>query len=193
MGVELNSFVQDKENADGETSQVVCVDIRPVFKRMVEAGSLDYDSILGMRESMQDTIDTMGTSLVTSMGITAVLVVYWSSKVGAGIGRDLREKIFKKVVSFSNAEMDKFSTASLITRSTNDIQQIQMVSIMLLRMIAYAPILAAGGILKVIRDADMILVMRDGDIVEQGNHETLLSKGGFYANLYNSQFEEVMA
>lgn len=47
--------------------------------------------------------------------------------------------------------------------------------------------------MKVIRDADMILVMRDGDIVEQGNHETLLSKGGFYANLYNSQFEEVMA
>ena len=63
----------------------------------------------------------------------------------------LREKVFKNVVGFSNAEMDKFSTASLITRSTNDIQQIQMVSVMLLRMVAYAPILGIGGVLKVMQ------------------------------------------
>ena len=69
--------------------------------------------------------------------------------MAAGIGRDLRGKVFKKVVSFSNAETDHFSTASLITRSTNDIQQVQMVSVMLLRMVAYAPILAIGGIIKV--------------------------------------------
>ena len=68
----------------------------------------------------------------------------------SGIGMDLRGKIFKKVVSFSNAEMDHFSTASLITRSTNDIQQIQMVSAVLLRMVAYAPILGIGGIIRVI-------------------------------------------
>ena len=84
------------------------------------------------------------------MGVVAVLVGFFGARVGAGIGRDLREKIFKKVVSFSNAEMDQFSTASLITRSTNDIQQIQMVSSMLIRMIAYAPILGIGGILKVV-------------------------------------------
>lgn len=151
-------------------------------------GMMNQDMILSMRDTMEETIDTMGTSLVKSMGIAyavscneaagmdmakmqttylwaeglkmvgiallmgvvTVLVGLFASRVGAGIGRDLREKTFQKVVSFSNAEMDKFSTASLITRSTNDIQQIQMVSGMLLRMVAYAPILGIGGIIKVI-------------------------------------------
>lgn len=85
------------------------------------------------------------------MGVVTVLVGFLGARVGAGIGRDLRGKIFKQVVGFSNAEMDRFSTASLITRSTNDIQQIQMVSAILLRMVAYAPILGIGGIIKVIQ------------------------------------------
>ena len=85
------------------------------------------------------------------MGVVTVLVGFFASRVGAGIGMTLREKVFKNVVGFSNAEMDKFSTASLITRSTNDIQQIQMVSVMLLRMVAYAPILGIGGVLKVMQ------------------------------------------
>lgn len=83
------------------------------------------------------------------MLVCAVSVSFLASRAGASIGRDLREKIFRKVVSFSHTEIDQFSTASLITRSTNDIQQIQMVSVMLLRMVAYAPILAIGGIVKV--------------------------------------------
>ncbi len=85
------------------------------------------------------------------MGVVTVFVGFFASRVGAGIGMTLREKVFKNVVGFSNAEMDKFSTASLITRSTNDIQQIQMVSVMLLRMVAYAPILGIGGVLKVMQ------------------------------------------
>ena len=85
------------------------------------------------------------------MGVVTVLVGFFASRVGAGIGMTLREKVFKNVVGFSNAEMYKFSTASLITRSTNDIQQIQMVSVMLLRMVAYAPILGIGGVLKVVQ------------------------------------------
>lgn len=84
------------------------------------------------------------------MGIVTVLVGLLASRVGAGIGRDLREKVFGKVIRFSNAEIDKFSTASLITRSTNDIQQVQMVSTMLLRMVLFAPIMGVGGIIKVI-------------------------------------------
>lgn len=83
------------------------------------------------------------------MGVTAVLAGLFASRVGAGIGMTLRGKVFKNVVGFSNAEMDQFSTASLITRSTNDIQQIQMVSVLLLRMVAYAPILGIGGVIKV--------------------------------------------
>lgn len=85
------------------------------------------------------------------MGVATVLVGFFASRVGAGIGRDLRGKVFRQVVGFSNAEMDQFSTASLITRSTNDIQQIQMVSVMLLQIVAYAPIIGLGGVLKVLK------------------------------------------
>lgn len=79
----------------------------------------------------------------------AVLTSYFAAKVGAGIGRDLRSRVLEKVISFSNAEIDQFSTASLITRNTNDIQQIQMTSAILLRMVLYAPIIGIGGIYKV--------------------------------------------
>lgn len=83
--------------------------------------------------------------------IASVMVGLLASRVAASTGRDLRSRVFKKVVGFSNAEFDHFSTASLITRSTNDIQQIQMLVVMLLRMVMYAPIMAAGGIVKVFR------------------------------------------
>lgn len=85
------------------------------------------------------------------MTITAVITGLIASKVSARIGMNLREQVYNKVMKFTNAEMEKFSTASLITRSTNDIQQIQMVTVMLLRMIAYAPILAIFGVFHVIR------------------------------------------
>ena len=155
----------------------------------MQMAGLDEETILQVREKAQETIDTMGSSLVKSMGVAyakscdaaagvdvdaiqthylwtaglkmvglallmgvvTVLVGFFAARVGAGIGMNLRDGVFKKVVGFSNAEMDRFSTASLITRSTNDIQQIQMVSIMLIRMIAYAPILGIGGIIKVVQ------------------------------------------
>ena len=94
--------------------------------------------------------------LACLMLAAAVMIGFLASKVGAGVGRDLREKLFGKVVSFSNAEMDHFSTVSLITRSTNDIQQIQMVTAVMLRMILYAPIIGIGGVVKVFETgADM--------------------------------------
>ena len=83
------------------------------------------------------------------MVMAAVVVGYCASRVGASIGRDLRDKTFRNVVQYSNAEMDRFSTASLITRSTNDVQQIQMVTAVFLRMILYAPIIGIGGVIKV--------------------------------------------
>ena len=87
---------------------------------------------------------------LTFLGMAAsILVGLLASRVGAGVGRRLRENVFRKVVGFSNAEFDKFSTASLITRSTNDIQQIQLLLVMILRMVLYAPIMAIGGIWKV--------------------------------------------
>lgn len=83
------------------------------------------------------------------MALAAILIGFLASKTAAGVGRDLRSAIFRKVMGFSNAELDQFSTASLITRSTNDVQQIQMVTVMLLRMVLYAPILAIGGIINI--------------------------------------------
>ena len=189
MHVQLTSFEQEKEDTDGNKIIVNCVDVRPIFTAMLQGGAMDREQLLSMRDTMSDTIDTMGSSLVKSMGIAyavsvektagvdidhiqksylvtsglkmvgmallmgvvTVLVGFFASRVGAGIGMSLRDQVFKKVVGFSNAEMDKFSTASLITRSTNDIQQIQMVSVMLLRMVAYAPILGIGGVIRVIK------------------------------------------
>ena len=89
-------------------------------------------------------------SLALASMLATILVGFLASRVAASLGRELRGRIFRKVVSFSNAEFDRFSTASLITRSTNDIQQIQMLFVMLLRIVFYAPILGIGGVLKVL-------------------------------------------
>lgn len=90
----------------------------------------------------------IGVSLLAMA--TAVIVGLIASKIAATMGMTLRGTIFKKVISFSNAEMNQFSTASLITRSTNDIQQVQMTIIILLRMVCYAPIIGIGGVVKVL-------------------------------------------
>lgn len=84
------------------------------------------------------------------IAVATILVGYFASRVAAGIGRDLRGQLYTTVMSFSNAEMDQFSTASLITRTTNDVQQIQFVAVLMLRMILYAPILGIGGVIRVV-------------------------------------------
>lgn len=81
--------------------------------------------------------------------MASIAVGFLASRVGASTGRDLRSRVFQKVVGFSNNEFDHFSTATLITRSTNDIQQIQFLTVMLLRIVLYAPILAIGGVFQV--------------------------------------------
>ena len=94
---------------------------------------------------------TFKMMLVTLLMITAAVIAsYISSKIGAKIGMTLRKEVFEKVMSFSNAEMDSFQTSSLITRATNDVQQVQMTTTIMLRMVLYAPILAVWGIIKVI-------------------------------------------
>jgi len=87
----------------------------------------------------------------------SVTVGYISARIAAGVGRNMRKQLFDRVESFSNTEFDKFSTASLITRSTNDITQIQMLLVMLFRIVFYAPILGVGGILKVLGEANSML------------------------------------
>ena len=88
--------------------------------------------------------------LTLLMVAVAILVGLIASRVSAAIGRDLRRETFSSVIHFSNAEIENFSTASLITRTTNDIQQVQFVCVILLRMVAYAPILGIGGVLHVV-------------------------------------------
>lgn len=98
-------------------------------------------------------VRTGGKMLAMALGMALAVVAasFLAARVGASVGRELRAQVFDKVVHFSGAEFSKFSTASLITRSTSDIQQIQLVVTMLLRMVSYAPILALGGIFMVIR------------------------------------------
>ena len=179
MGVELHPFQRTEEDSDGNSSTVTCVDVRPVFAAMQQSGQLNEDTVIQMRSQLEDMLDTMGDSLVQcdkdagldvdkiqtsylwrtgskmmamafAMMAAAICVCYVASRVGAGVGRDLRGKVFSRVMQFSSAEMDQFSTASLITRSTNDIQQVQMVTAIFLRMLLYAPILGIGGVLKVV-------------------------------------------
>lgn len=92
-------------------------------------------------------VQMLGLALL--IAAITVAVGFLAAQTAALFGMNVREKVFRKVVSFSTAEMDKFSTASLITRSTNDIQQVQMVIVMMLRMVLYAPIMGIGGVIKV--------------------------------------------
>ena len=163
-------------------------DERVQFIQAAKAGLAGKDAVIQMQNKASQMIDSMGASLVSSMGVAyakqcdanagmdmnkiqlnyllaaggkmvglalimaaaTVLVGLAASRVAAGVGMTLRGNLFKKVVGFSNTEMDKFSTASLITRCTNDVQQIQMVTVIMLRIVAYAPIIGIGGIIKVL-------------------------------------------
>lgn len=114
--------------------------------------ALEYDA-QGIAHDVQMSylLRTGGQMLALTLLMVAVAVAvgFIASRVSAAIGRDLRRDVFRTVVGYSNAEIEKFSTASLITRTTNDIQQVQFVCVILLRMVAYAPILGIGGIMHV--------------------------------------------
>ncbi len=148
------------------TSPTLMLDIRGVFaeklsslgdtlirsmgkgfaKAQYEACGIDLSK---MQSSYMWRIGGRMLLMAFAMAVSAILTGFMASRIGAGVGRDLRGKVFRKVINFSNAEMDKFSTASLITRSTNDVQQIQFVTVILLRVVLYAPILAVGGVINV--------------------------------------------
>ncbi len=141
--------------------------MRPTVEAMAESMGEDYlkSAAIACTRICYDSIefdysdiqmDYLKLAAVKMLAMTllmvfaAIMIGLVASKVAARVGCTLRENVFKKVITFSDAEINKFSTASLITRSTNDVQQIQMVTVMLLRMVLYAPIMAVGGILKVV-------------------------------------------
>ena len=113
-----------------------------------EAQGVDMDAL---RNSYLFRIGGRMLVMAIVMMAVSIAVGLMASVVSSRVGRGLRQHVFKQVMTFTSSEMEQFSTASLITRSTNDIQQVQMVSVMLLRMVLYAPILAIGGIIMVIR------------------------------------------
>mgnify|MGYP001862890587 FL=1 len=117
-----------------------------VYNEYKELG-MDVDRIQ-IQYVLFSGLQMLGMALVIM--IASITVTFLSARVAATLGRNLRDQIFGKVISFSSGEMDKFSTASLITRSTNDIQQVQMLFAMIFRIVLYAPILGIGGVIKVL-------------------------------------------
>ena len=117
-----------------------------VAKQEYEAIGLDVDRIQITYIAIAG-LKMLGLAVVGMLA--AITVGYLASRIAAGTSKNIRSLVFKKVVGFSNAEFDKYSTASLITRSTNDIQQVQMLLVMIFRMVLYAPILGIGGVIKV--------------------------------------------
>ena len=139
---------------------VMAIIILLCIQASVDLALPDYTSKIvniGIQEGKNDYIlfaglQMLGVALISM--ICAVLIMLLSARVAAKLGKTLRDKVFKKVVSFSNKELSEFSTASLITRSTNDIQQIQQLMAMLFRVVVYAPIMGIGGFIKVLTASD---------------------------------------
>lgn len=143
----IQALVEEIQNQMSEMPDMIVEQAAVSYvKTAYENLDMDVDSI-----QIRYILNTGGKMIALAfLGMLAsVLVGFLASRVAASAGRDLRSNVFRKVVGFSNNEFDHFSTASLITRSTNDIQQIQLLMVMLLRIVLYAPIMAAGGIYKV--------------------------------------------
>ena len=133
--------------SDSIKEQAAVSSIKQIYQNLgVDTDKIQNDYILLSGFQM------LGVALVSM--ISAVSIMFLSSRVAARLGKTLRDKVFKKVISFSNAELNEFSTASLITRSTNDIQQIQQLIAILFRVVVYAPIIGIGGFVKVLTSAD---------------------------------------
>ncbi len=149
--MDASSLIAMKDNMVaklGDSGELILSSLSVEFVKM-EYDRLDVDQDAIQKDYLYSVAAKM-LEMTIVMAIAAVIAGYLASYVAAKNSQDLREKMFGKVLSFSNNEIDKFSTASLITRCTNDIQQVQMTMVILLRVVLYAPILAIGGIIKVL-------------------------------------------
>ena len=126
-----------------------------IAQQGIAAARAEYEQLGFDTDAMQmDYLVATGLKMLAlaALGmVVAIVIGFLASRTAAKVGRSLRERLFNKVVSFSDAEVQSFSAASLITRGTNDVQLVQMVIVMLLRMVLYAPILAIGGIIMIAR------------------------------------------
>lgn len=144
---EIQSFIDQARQAYG------AIDDSLIQQQAIEAVKAEYEALgMDLGVIQLQYLAWLGAQMLgvaALMMAASISVGFVASRTAAKIARNLRERLFEKVVSFSDAEVQSFSAASLITRGTNDIQQIQMVLVMLLRMVLYAPILAIGGIIMV--------------------------------------------
>lgn len=138
-------------------------DMRSAFEAMGDSAIVQYAAnvIKAEYEALGMNVEKVQSGFIINIGIRMLLISLFSAlcvvfvglfaaRVGAGLARNLRRDVFTKVESFSNAEMDKFSTSSLITRTTNDINHVQMLVMMMIRMVFYSLIMAIGGVIKAI-------------------------------------------
>ena len=138
---------QVDEMQDSIKEQAAITEIKNLYKDLgVDTDKLQNNYILVTGLQM------LGVALISML--SAITIMLLSARVAAKLGKTLREKVFKKVLSFSTGELNRFSTASLITRSTNDVQQIQMLISILFRVVVYAPIIGIGGFIKVLTNSD---------------------------------------
>ena len=135
------------EMSDSIKSQAAVSAVKQIYKNV----GVDTDKIQNSYIIMAG-VQMLGVALVSM--ISAIIIMLLSARVAAKLSKTLREKVFAKVLSFSNEELNGFSTASLITRSTNDIQQIQQLMTMLFRVVVYAPVIGIGGFIKVLTNSD---------------------------------------
>ena len=135
------------EMSDSIKSQAAVSAVKQMYKNI----GIDTDKIQN-RYIIMAGFQMLGVALVSM--ISAIIIMLLSARVAAKLSKTLREKVFAKVLSFSNEELNGFSTASLITRSTNDIQQIQQLMTMLFRVVVYAPVIGIGGFIKVLTNSD---------------------------------------
>ena len=139
-------FSQMADKFDGISGSMVTQAATAYIKNEYKSIGIDIDK-MQINYILFTGAKMIGIALISMAA--AVVVGFIGARVAAKVARDLRRKVFGKVMDFSNKEMEQFSTASLITRSTNDIQQIQMFIVILLKVVLYAPILGLGGVYKV--------------------------------------------
>ena len=144
----LEEFTKQIDEMNEQIKQQAAISsVKQVYKNLgVDTDKLQNDYIL------MSGLQMLGVALISML--SAVSIMFLSSRVAARLGKTLRDKVFGKVMKFSNAELNEFSTASLITRSTNDVQQIQQLIAILFRVVVYAPIIGIGGFVKVLTSSD---------------------------------------
>lgn len=146
---ELEKMLLQAENQKEQISESMITQMAVSFvQQEYEAIGENLDQIQ-MNYLVRSGAQMLALALISMLA--SVLVTFLASRVAALLGHDLRNMVYRKVISFSSAEMNHFSTASLITRSTNDVQQVQMLMTMVFRIVLYAPILGIGGIMRVLQ------------------------------------------